>query len=476
MFDRRHVIGVGALLVVSCASVPPGGQSEAPVGQWPAVVSGPGTAEVSAVTFIPGGILVAGRSERGATVAAQDVSALPGPFFIALDDVGVPQWARTLETTGLASIDAMAVGPGPAVLFAGSFEGTLVSDEHRLSSQGRDCIVGRMDLEGNLSWLRAYGEAGSETCRSLALGTDGSVWVTGSYTESFDALPPPKGHSDVMVLRIEESSGAVQSAFGFGSTGDDHGHHIELVGDEGLVVAGNFGGPSGEVADAESLALELSDALRLVPAGDHDGFVAQFDVDGAPRWATAVSGPGFDVVTQVMADGEGWLVSGAQQRDAPAETSAGSSVPEGASLGASVPLQGFVARLEADGRLAWTWSDPLMASVTRVVRVRDRIMALGHHRDGFQIGRGRWRVVGQTGITLVVLDEAGEVVGGYGCDSPGDDRGVALATTSDGRIALGGNTSAGGGCARLPGPNAAGFVRLMVLDPQGELRPLVVEH
>jgi hypothetical protein len=38
-------------------------------GQWPAVVAGPNHAELTALTFIPGGILAAGRSERGVAVA-----------------------------------------------------------------------------------------------------------------------------------------------------------------------------------------------------------------------------------------------------------------------------------------------------------------------------------------------------------------------------------------------------------------------
>ena len=389
-------------------------------------------------------------------MAGQDVSTTPGPFLLGLDEVGVPTWARSLETQGAAAITGIAVAPGPALVFVGTFEGEIVSGEHRLSSTGRDCMIGRVQLgesPGTLEWLHAIGGAGEQTCRSLALGSDGSSWVTGSYTESFGELPQPKGLADVMVLHVLPT-GQLQSAFGFGSAGDDHGHHIAIYGEQGVMVSGNFGGK------AEGAALELSEELRLVPVGDYDGYVAWFDTGGTPVGATAVSGPGFDVVSHAIPHAGGWLISGAQQQEADP----------------AAPVQGFVARLEGDGAIAWTWSDPLMAAVTQVAVLRDRLAVLGHHRDGFEIGGARWRVVGDTGITLVLLDDAGTLTGGYGCDSPGNDRGIALATTPDGRIALVGNTSPGGGCVRLPGATAGGFVRLMVLDAQGELRPLVVEH
>jgi hypothetical protein len=460
-----------ALVVGACATAPPADERKPFAGQWPAVISGPGPAQLTALTFMPGGMLAAGRSDRGVAVAQKNVSTVPGPFVVALDEVGMPQWGRALETTGVASIDAIAVVPGPAVVFVGSFEGEIVSDDHKITSEKLDCMIGRMKVDGSLSWLRTLGGPGNETCRSLALGKDGSLWVTGSYTEGFDDLPPPKGTSDVMVLQLDESTGERRSSFTFGSGGDDHGHHVTVVGERDLIVTGNFGGrfdTSGKlVVPADHAVLELSEELRLVPVGDYDGFVARFDDAGTPLWATAVSGPGYDLVSHVVAHHDGWLVSGVQQQDAPPTDTPG--------LTTDIPQQGFVARLQDDGGLAWTWSDPLMASINEVAVVRDRIAALGQHRDGFQIGGGRWRVVGATGVTLVLLDDDGKLVGGYGCDSPGDDRATAIATTPDGRVALGGTTSAGGGCALVPGSAPAGFVRLMVLDPQGELRPLVVE-
>src|SRR5690606_560358 len=123
MLLSRLTLCAGALLVTACASAPPVGEHSPPAGQWPAVVAGPGAVEVSALAFVPGGIVMAGRSVQGVTVAEQNVAVAPGPFLVALNEVGVPTWARTFETTGTATIEAIVVAPGPALLFVGSFEG-----------------------------------------------------------------------------------------------------------------------------------------------------------------------------------------------------------------------------------------------------------------------------------------------------------------------------------------------------------------
>jgi hypothetical protein len=56
-------------------------------------IAGPRNAELTALTFMSGGILAAGRSGSG----------------IALDDVGLPTWGRGFETRGVASIEGVAL-------------------------------------------------------------------------------------------------------------------------------------------------------------------------------------------------------------------------------------------------------------------------------------------------------------------------------------------------------------------------------
>ncbi len=325
-------------------------------------------------------------------------------------------------------------------------------------------------MDGTVAWLRAIGGPGEERCRRLDVDEDGRVWVVGSYDAAFGDLPSPRGMNDVMVLGLDPATGEVRSALGFGGGGDDAGRDVAVSDPGTIVVAGVFGGTfdatGREVVMSGAAAIELSEDLRLVAAGDYDGFVVQLDREGHARWATAVSGPGADIVEQVIVDGDGYVVVGAQQRGAPEPGTPGRA--------SEVPMDGFVTRLDAEGAARWSFGDPLLASVDGAAVVRGRVAVVARHRHGFDVGQGPWPVAGETGVALALFDATGKLVGGHGCDGPGADRGRAIAATADGRIAFAGNGSADSRCTLGAGPNPAGFVRLMVVDAQDALRPLEV--
>lgn len=468
----RALPGLFALSLLACRPTPPPGIAPPPdpaeQGGWPATLWGSGAVGVSAVGFQRRTLVVAGQSEAGARVGRQGATASAGPFVAALDELGAVRWIHALALEGTGVLDALAVPAADAVFVSGWFRGRIIDGP---TSDGTDCLVGRLDDGGRLVWLRAYGGPGTERCRRLTVGPEGTVWVTGSHDAAFGTVAAPRGGADVMVLALDAATGELRSSASFGGGGDDHGRDLAVENDGGFVVAGSFGDPfdaSGEIAvSPEGAALELAPSLRLAPVGDSDGFVAHFDPTGAGTWATAVAGPGFDVVKRILATDDGWLVAGSQQAEAPPP-----GVP---GMASDIPLQAFVARIDLAGEIAWAWSDPNLVSVHSLELVRDRIVAVGHHREGFDLGRGAWPVAGGTGVTLALFSRDGQLVGGYGCDGPGSDYGYALATTPDGRIAFGGTVSPDGGCATTFGGHAAGFVRPMVLDAKGELGALVVQ-
>jgi hypothetical protein len=445
---------------------------------WPLMLEGVEDVGVGELLFVPDGLVVAGTAKHGVTVGGRLLSEVPGPFVVAVDLYGAPRWVRTLECDGMAGIDGMALVGGGDVLFSGWFEGSVRSSKFRLDSKGAvDCMVGRAKADGTLAWLRSLGSPGKDFCRKLALAGDGTVWVAGSYEGPWNTGPAhdgggaSRGMSDVVVIGLKVEDGSTVGTIEFGSAGDDMGRSVAVAG-EGLLVAGTFGGPFGvdeklRLRQGEAV-MDLSDTISLRQTGDYDGFVLSVGADGAVRWATAIASPGFDAVTHAVADGDGVIVTGTMQPEAPPE-----GVP---GLASDMPMQGFVSRLDAQGQIEWTWTDPLFASGQAIAVLRDRVAVLGHHRDGLDVGVGPWRVAGSTGVTLALLDrQSGTPVGGYGCDGPGNDFGQALAATPDGRVAIAGRTRGPGGCAPQAGEDTVGFVRLMALDAQGQLRALTVE-
>jgi hypothetical protein len=441
---------------------------------WPVMLEGVEGAGVNDLLFTPDGIAVAGSGKNGVTVGGRLLSEVPGPFIVAVDLYGAPKWVRTLESEGRAGIDGIVLAGGGEIVFSGWFEGSVRSSKYQLDSAGDiDCMVGRAKADGSLAWLRSLGSPGKDFCRKLVLDGKGTAWVSGSYEGPWRSgtWGASRGMSDVVVVGFGIDDGSILGAVEFGSTGDDMGRSVGLFAD-GLVITGTFGGPFGldekpRLKPGEAV-MELSETIALRQTSDYDGFVVAVGPEGAVRWATPIASPGFDAVTHVVADGDGVIVTGTTQPQAPPE-----GVP---GLGSEVPLQGFVARLDAQGQIAWMWTDPKFAAGHAVAIVRDRVAVLGHHRDGLDVGAGVWRVAGDTGVTLAFLDrQTGAPMSGYGCDGPGSDYGIALAASPDGRIVIGGGTRGPGGCAPRAGTDPVGFVRLMALDAEGQLRALTVQ-
>jgi hypothetical protein len=437
-------------LAAGCATAPQPSTTPpvAEEGTWPAVFWGEQPVEITALRFAGNLLVVAGRSQAELLVGQSDTRVGAGPFVAALDDVGHVVWLQPIELPGDANIHALAPAGAGAVLLSGS----VTTTDGR-----RDCVVGIVQPDGELPWLATIGGEGHAACARAAAGSDGSVRVAGTYDTAFSTLPAPVGMHDAMVLVLDARTGALRSGVGWGGTGDDAAYDLAIDPDGAMVVVGAIGAPP----SGEATPIELTPEVKLTPGGARDGFVIAMDETGKAMWATTVAGPGDDVASSILRVADGWIVAGAQTR-APGATDAAAIV------------EAFLVSVQPGGATGWTWSDPHMARIHAIDMARDRIVVVGDHREGFDLGRGAWPVLGDTGITLALFSREGTIVGGYGCDGPGADHGLALTATVDGRIAFGGIVSPAGRCAGVPGSADAGFVRPMVLAESGELGAVLV--
>ncbi|MEZ4450269.1 MAG: hypothetical protein R3B09_12400 [Nannocystaceae bacterium] len=74
---------------------------------------------------------------------------------VGADGEGI--WARTLATTGVASVGALARTEGGRVVVAGSFTGALELLETTPASGFNDVFLGEFGADGALLWARTYG-------------------------------------------------------------------------------------------------------------------------------------------------------------------------------------------------------------------------------------------------------------------------------------------------------------------------------
>jgi hypothetical protein len=187
------------------------------------------------------------------------------------------------------------------------------------------------------AWSQRFGGGGSDAAYALAEFPDGGVVVSGSTT-------PPGANPDVPVIRYD-AAGVVRWARTFGGAGYDYADGAAVAGDGGVVIGGrfqppaSFGGPvltAPAAQDAMVVKLDgatgafqwqrqanasldamvagvAADASRIVATGyfrgtanfgtgvltvpfttDLDVYVANYGLDGTPRWARNFTNDGND--------------------------------------------------------------------------------------------------------------------------------------------------------------------------------------
>jgi len=226
--------------------------------------------------------------------------------------------------------------------------------ESMLASAGgtEDIFLARYRADGALVWARRGGGTSFDRGLSVASLADGSLLLTGDFTDAATfgpgesgetMLTAPMGSADVFIARYNPEDGALTWVRQAGGSGDDRGFGIAARPDGGSFVTGVFSlaavfGP-GEIGQ-----------VTLDSAGSSDIFIARYDPDGALVWARRAGGSGSDGGTGVVAlpDGDA-VVNGAFEDLA----TFGLGESGETTLASDGPSDIFIARYRANGTLAW---------------------------------------------------------------------------------------------------------------------------
>lgn len=154
-------------------------------------------------------------------------------WIIKYDNSSNFQWVRQSGTTQSDTFNKVKVDKeGNIIVFGltcGSFpEFTLIGV--------CDLLLVKYDQSGNLIWLKQYGTDQYETAESLALDSDGGIYLTGLTYGKFTS-ENNKGGSDIYVLNFD-SSGSLIWSFQIGTTLDDVGKSITVDSSKDVYITG----------------------------------------------------------------------------------------------------------------------------------------------------------------------------------------------------------------------------------------------
>ena len=253
-----------------------------------------------------------GRSEEARAVAvgatgvhvAGNTTATSPPyddgFVTAFATGGESRWSRWIETVGVDRVSAIAVNAS-GVYVAGATRGGPPGPS---GAGGVDGFLRRYDLDGHEAWTRQVETA--ETGGMLSMTVDGTGLYLAGTTGGAIAGQARGGGRDAFASKYD-FDGRLLWSRQFGTSADDRALGI-AVHAQGVYIAGStMGGLHGEVH-----------------AGDADGFVQRYDLNGVTAWTYQFGSGQYDQALGVAVDASGVYVAGATGGALPGHSNNGS--------------------------------------------------------------------------------------------------------------------------------------------------------
>jgi len=269
------------------------------------------------------GIAVAGNDVyvAGGTsgVLGESGAGLQDIYLRSYDRDGNLQWTRQFGTPGADQTTGGTLrAHGNLVVVAGIVRGDLPGYTW---AGNNDAFVRAYDRRGNFLWDLQFGTPQNEAVRSIAIGEDRSIYISGQTLGQLTDQPN-QGLADAYVARLN-SDGTLAWLRQFGTPGTDEAIGI-AVSEDAVYVTGATGGT----------------LPGNVSAGDLDNFVARLTLEGDVEWITQFGTPAFDALWKVGVVGSTIFVGGNTQGE----------------FSGQMLLGGFdavVAALDSSGQVQW---------------------------------------------------------------------------------------------------------------------------
>lgn len=375
----------------------------------------------SVATDNSGDIVVVGTFQGTATIGGVPLtSAGQIDFFVAKYSIdGTIQWFRPFGGAGNDAATSVALDKSGAVYVAGASDGELTlggSTFGQTSATGAFLLA--LDRYGNVTNAKAYGGGAYGTTVAVAVASDGSIGLCGSYVGQIDLgggpLTAAQGTYAGFVAKLDATATYTYAVpLGTSATATAQGVSFDSSGN--LAVVGTFTG-TGQFGDA-----------TLTSAGDSDVFVSTFDPTGNSLASKSFGGPGTDDGLAVVFDSKGDLLIAGDFSDS-VDFGTGPVMSQGS-------VDAFVFEMTASGTTSWAkaFGGPSVdrASALAVDSSGD-VLASGEFEETMTLGTTPFTSAGDKDIFVAQFSSTGSVTWAKRMGGLEADEGYGVAFDSSG--------------------------------------------
>ena len=305
------------------------------------------------------------------------------------------EWVATMSgPSNNDEFDGVAVGLDGSVFVTGQFvESTTIAGIDFVSRGKADIPFARFDDEGELLWAASFGGIGEDNFFDVD-ADDAGVIATGYFegvVEFGDVTIEAAGDTDCVVASFG-NDGDVNWVSTFGGVGPDGCNEVTIAADGSIVTS------------VDTVGGWTVDGVDLSSVDVRDTVLLQLDRSGRLDWARAVGGPGTQRGKSIGVGAGGMIVFGGDTRG---DLLIADSVIER-------PGRGFDAWLSAwtpQGELLWTqtWGGPGDDLSKGVAVSDDRVYAIGPFEREMSVGDTVLSSRGGIDLAVIGFDMAGDV-------------------------------------------------------------------
>ncbi|MBA6152342.1 SBBP repeat-containing protein [Gelidibacter maritimus] len=206
-------------------------------------------------------------------------------FILKIDSNGNLIWVKQMSGASKAfSIDTDA---NSNILTTGYFWETVDFDPNdgtvNLTSHGfNDIFVQKLDVDGNLLWVKQMGSEKTDQGIALTVDMDGNVYITGGFSGTVDFNPDAEtlsltsnGQSDIFIQKLDPN-GNLLWVKQIGGTHYDIGNAIKTDANGDVYILGNFN---------NTIDFDPGEGIFNMTGSSHDMFLLKLTSDGSFIWA-----------------------------------------------------------------------------------------------------------------------------------------------------------------------------------------------